>query len=673
MNCLSQPLRTVRGVGPVTEKHLNTLGIHNLRDLLFHLPVRYLDRSHIIPVADVRPGQDCLVRGVMAAPSQLFTRGGRRGVSSRLTDATGSIRCIWFGSASWVSRWAGKEVVIAGRATLRSPPSILHPEIEDFDVELDAYLPVYRSTAGLSQRRLRTLSRTTLDALPETLPSLAPADCAARCTVSSLKEALRLAHYPLSAEQGIQAQERVRLEALIPVQVAVARRRAVLRGQSAPAMPSSVDALASFLRDLPFALTRSQAEALTEIRRDLAAPRPMHRLLQGDVGSGKTVVAAAAGIIALAHGHQVALMAPTEVLADQHGRVVGPWLGRLGYGCALLTGGVSAADRRDIRHRLASGQPLLVVGTHALLQESVGFARLGLVIIDEQHRFGLAQRAMLASKGDSAHLLVMTATPIPRSLAMTVYGHLDLSVLSERPPGRKPVSTAWFDHTSRAGAWERLRDATRCGIQALVVAPLVEESESLEARGAVELYHDLSRGALRDVSVGLVHGRMKAADKDDAVEAFRSGSLQVLVCTTVVEVGLDARGAGMLLVDGAERFGLSQLHQLRGRIGRGGQDAECLLITGEEITDDAAQRIQALLTTDDGFRLAELDLALRGPGALLGPAQHGRFADALCADPRLVVLAKECARRIVESGAPPDPDLEGVLRGLEDSFALEAG
>jgi ATP-dependent DNA helicase RecG len=670
---LDHPIGVIRGVGPATANHLRTLAVHTVRDLVSFLPLRYLDRSRIMPIASVHCGQDCLLCGILGAAAPLFTRGGRRGVSALLADESGSIRCMWFGSASWVGRWSGREVVVSGRTSLRNPPALLHPEIEDLTDERDPYLPVYRLTAGLTQRKMRAVVRAALASLPLAVPSLVDSAWASACSLAALGEAVRCAHFPPSLEQGLRGQDRVRLEALIPLQVLVARRRASFRDRSAPAMAATADELARFLRLLPFPLTRCQADALGEIRGDLANPRPMHRLLQGDVGSGKTVVAAGAAVIALAHGFQVALMAPTEVLADQHARVLTPWIREIGHETVVLSGGTSAGDRGTIHRRMAEGQPLLVIGTHALVQDSVAFGNLGLAIIDEQHRFGLGQRAALAAKGSSPHLLVMTATPIPRTLAMTVYGHLDLSVLSEKPPGRRPIQTKWYDHGRRGHAFDDLRRAVAGGIQAYVVAPLVEGSPSLEASGAVDLYHDLSTGELAGVRVGLVHGRMKAAEKDRVIHAFRAGEIQVLVCTTVVEVGMDAPGAGLLLVDGAERFGLSQLHQLRGRIGRGGQDAFCILLTGEIITIEAEQRIQAMLDTGDGFRLAEIDLTQRGPGALLGPDQHGRVAGVLSADVRLVALARECAQRIVEGGPPPGIDLDGLVRGFEDVPALGAG
>ncbi len=662
---LSSPLRSLPGVGPATEERLAALGLTTVGDLLYHLPVRYLDRSQIVRVSDVRPGSECLVRGVLSQPTPLFGRKGRL-VQARVSDETGSLRCVWFGAASWIERWAGREVLLAGKASLRSPPALLHPEVHDAVAPHDPYVAVYRLTSGISHRRLRALIARAVDMLPDSLPTLVPEDCAVGCATMSLATAFRQAHFPSSAAEGFAAQERIRLERMIPLHVTVMRLRAERERRQAPAMSASVRALSAFLRSLPFTLTSSQARALADIRRDLARPLPMHRLLQGDVGSGKTVVAAGAAIIALSHGYQVAFMAPTEVLADQHGRVVRPWIHAAGYPCEILTGATAATERTSLLRTLSEGLPTLVIGTHALLEESVAFGRLGLVIIDEQHRFGLNQRAVLTRKGEVCHVLVMTATPIPRSLAMTMYGHLDLSVMSEKPPGRKPVKTLWFEAHRRHEALEELCRAVRSGEQALVVAPLVEDSDALEARAAVTLFDELHRGPLRGVAMGLVHGRMPAAQKDDVVQAFRTRALQVLVCTTVIEVGLDAPGASMLLIDGAERFGLAQLHQLRGRIGRGGQDATCVLVTGSEVSEEARRRLQALLSTEDGFRLAEIDLALRGPGSLLGPAQHGRFGD-LTANPRLIALAQRCARRIVEDGLPPGVRL-GDIGGIEEAI-----
>ncbi|MBN1426322.1 ATP-dependent DNA helicase RecG [Candidatus Fermentibacteria bacterium] len=667
-------MRLLRGVGPSTEKLLQRLGLHSIRDLLLHLPIRHIDRSHIVPISTVRPGQECVLSGTLGPPTAMYIRGRRRGASASLTDESGSIRCVWFTAAPWVSRWSDiGRVIVSGRASRHSPLSLLHPQIEELGDERDPYVPVYGVTEGLSQRRIRSIIRTALDGLAASVPSLVPTDYDDGTKLPSLTTALRAAHYPSSPEEGRRSAERVRLEALIPLQVVVLRRKALLNERSAPAMTLPADSLAAFLRNLPFTLTRSQADALVQIRKDLASSRPMHRLLQGDVGSGKTVVAVGACIVALTHGYQAALMAPTEVLADQHARVITPWIRGIGHQIGVLTGASSAKQRRELHESVGTGDPLLMIGTHALLQESVHFRRLGVVIVDEQHRFGIAQRACLAGKGQSPHMLVMTATPIPRSLAMTVYGHLDVSVLSDKPTGRKPIRTAWYDSARRTEALKVFRDHLDQGTQGFVVAPLVEEAPNREIRGAIELHRELSFGILKGVPTGLVHGRMPAAEKDRIIEAFRAGEFQVLVCTTVVEVGLDAPGAGVLLVDGAERFGLSQLHQLRGRIGRGGQEGLCLLLTGQEITVEAERRINAMLETADGFCLAELDLAQRGPGALLGPAQHGMIAGALTADPRLVAMARACALRIMEQGAPPEANIEALLTEFEDASGLGAG
>ncbi len=673
---LAQSVTAIKGVGPKGEELLSSLGIATVGQLLFHLPMRYLDRSTIIPVASARPGVEGLFKGRLSSATIHLGRGRRRMRGSLLTDDTGSIRCLWFGGFVWGKNWLDdEEVLVWGKVATKGAPTIMHPQVERIRGEIEPLLPVYHLTAGLSQGRIRAWIRAALSVLPGDVRGAVPDDIAAKHRWPDLRKALHGVHYPSTYGSARLSADRIRVEALIPYQLLVLKRREELRESSSQPMRGGVPALRSFLHALPFSLTAAQSHALGEIRGDMANPYPMHRLLQGDVGSGKTVVAAGAMMVSLGHGHQAALMAPTEVLAEQHYRVIAPWMRAVGHEARLLTGSTRKSERKEILSAAASGEPNLVIGTQALIQEGVAFGDLALVVVDEQHRFGLAQRAQLAGKGLAPHVLIMTATPIPRSLALTAYGHLDLSVLDEMPPGRKPVHTIWLEAEDRKRALSMLCRAIDEGHQGYVVAPLVSESDQLEATGATELCQELSAGVLSHVDVGLLHGRMNGVDKERILYDFTAGKIKALVCTTVIEVGVDALGAGVVLIDGAERFGLAQLHQLRGRVGRAGQEALCILVTGKNPTEDAERRMEALLGTNDGFILADRDLELRGPGELLGPRQHGRIPGLLLTDPRLVVVARRCADQIMED-CRDDPtratDLEALV-ATDLLGVLEAG
>lgn len=670
------PVRSVKGVGPKIETLLCNLGITTVADLLFHLPIRHIDQSTVVPVSQAQTGKVMLFRGKLSTPIRLTTRARKPMKSAWLTDGSGSIRCMWFGTGSRYRHWdPEQELLVFGQVSRRTPLVLVHPEIDTAEQRRYPYLPVYRSTAGLSQKRIRSLVENAISSLSAPLATLVPPSVASDTALPSLDDAIRTVHFPTNLRAVGRAANRVRLEALIPLQLLVLNQRKRRAEKRAPSFSSSVPALTQFLRDLPFTLTKAQVGAFEEIRRDMAKTEPMHRLLQGDVGSGKTVVAVGAALVALSHGYQAALMAPTEVLAEQHFRVIAPWFHRSAHKASLLTGATPKPSRQSLFSDLNAGEPMFVIGTQTLIQESVTFHKLGLVVVDEQHRFGIGQRALLTTKGDMPHFLVMTATPIPRSLALTVYGHLDVSVLGEKPPGRGTVRTVAFAADTRTEALEQLVREISIGKQAYIVAPLVHESEQLEARGAVELFHELRSSVLADVPIGLLHGRMKSAEKEEILRKFYGGEIRALVCTTVIEVGLDAQGAGVVMIDGAERFGLAQLHQLRGRVGRGGQDASCILVVGSELTPEAEQRIDAMLSCDDGFELAERDLTIRGPGELLGPRQHGQLAGVLTADPRLVLEARRCAEAILKSPTSErDSLLRPFLSDLERAqVTLEAG
>ncbi|MBI4498561.1 MAG: ATP-dependent DNA helicase RecG, partial [Chloroflexi bacterium] len=520
---------------------------------------------------------------------------------------------------------------------------------------------------GISPRTIRRIVKTALDRAADRMPDPLPTALRRSLGLLPLAEALRTYHYPDSAQAQEDARRRLAFEELLLIQLGVLSQRR--NRQQEHARPLAIDraCLAGFLAALPFALTGVQQRALEEIVHDLQRPRPMSRLLQGDVGSGKTVVAAAALVLALCDGMQGAIMAPTEILAEQHARNLGallerggglawdggylpPYLHTLGRSVqvALLVGSLSAREKEEVRSRIAAGQVDLVVGTHALIQEEVAFSRLGLVVIDEQHRFGVAQRWTLRQKGDSPHVLVMTATPIPRTLALTLYGDLDVSVLDELPPGRQPIITRWLRPTQRREAYRFVREQVRAGRQAFVICPLVEESEVIEARAATAEYERLSREVFPDLRLGLLHGRMSAQEKDRCMRQFREVETHILVSTSVVEVGIDVPNATVMLVEGADRFGLAQLHQFRGRVGRGAHQSHCLLLA-DDPSPEAQERLAILERTQDGFVLAEEDLRLRGPGEFFGTRQTGlpAFRLARLSDFDLMELARQEAETLL--------------------------
>jgi len=654
---IHKSVETIKGVGTRSRELLEQLGIETIDDLLFHIPVRYVDRTNILKVADVRPGIEGFFKGRLSGHISHIGRGRRKMRRAVFTDESGSIPCIWFGKyIGWQWR-EDEDVLLFGRVGKRANPVLMHPEIEPADDSTLPFVPVYRLTAGITQKRLRSWIATALDSLPTTVSGIIPEDIARRSGWSPLKDALVNVHRPTSIANAYKSADRLRIERIVPFQLSILKRRDALQRSSSFAMTNTSKSLIGYLRQLPFTLTRSQSAALEQIRVDMSRSFPMHRLLQGDVGSGKTAVATAAVLVALDHGYQAALMVPTEVLAEQHYRVISGQIESFGYTTVLLTGSASRADRQELTELVDNHEPILVIGTQALIQNALTFSKLGLVIIDEQHRFGALQRATLVGKGESPHVLVMTATPIPRSLAMTVYGHLDLSIIPELPPGRVPVETIWFRDTERDAAYDRLRSMITKGHQAYVVAPLVEESEHLDVSSATELFFELSNSVLSDMTIELLHGRMSGVEKDRSLTSFSNGICRVLVCTTVIEVGVDVPGAGVMLIDGAERFGLSQLHQLRGRIGRGGQKALCIVVSGSEISDEAERRLAAFVSTTDGFELADKDMDIRGPGELLGSRQHGRLPDILFTKPRLVTAARQCAESIIDMyGIDPLPD-----------------
>ena len=632
---------SLKGAGPRMAERLEKLGIESVEDLLFHLPHRYEDRTRIAPIGSLRPEQHVVIEGEVRAADVVFGR--RRSLLVRLGDDTGlvSLRFYHFTAAQKNHLERGARVRVYGEVRAgASGLEFYHPEYEVAFGELPplekALTPVYPTTEGVSQRVLRSLMRQALDLLRAHPPrDLLPVTLLDEADLPTLQSALTKLHSPaptdpvdllLAGEHP--AVRRLVMEEMVAHQLGMLHKRAGQKAQSAPPLPLS-DQRQPLLDSLPFQLTGAQQRVIQEIDRDLALPSPMLRLVQGDVGSGKTLVAACAALNALSAGHQVALMAPTELLAEQHLRNFRQWLEPLGIEVAWLAGSLTPKQRRDTQARVAAGDVGVVVGTHALFQEAVRFERLGLVIIDEQHRFGVHQRLALREKGrrgnEVPHQLVLTATPIPRTLAMSLYGDLDTSLIDELPPGRQAIDTVVIGESRRADVVERIRRACLDGVQAYWVCTLIEESDALQAQAAEDTWQDL-QAALPELRVELVHGRMKSKEKAQRMQRFLDNDAQVLVATTVIEVGVDVPNASLMVIENAERLGLSQLHQLRGRVGRGSAKSYCVLLYSGRLSDTAQRRLHIMRDSTDGFRIAEEDLRLRGPGEWLGTRQTGALA-----------------------------------------------
>ncbi|OQY20957.1 MAG: DNA helicase RecG [Chloroflexi bacterium] len=652
---LDSPVTALRGVGSHQSERLGRLGVQTIRDLLYLFPYRYDDYSQLKPVNRLEYGEDVTLIAQVKEARVRQTRGGGSLFKVVLSDGTGSIEATWFNQpylADKIRR--GRQIVVSGHVDeYLGRLCFTSPEWELMQNELlhtARLVPIYPLTKGIGAKWLRGLMKRAVNYWPKRLPDHLPESVMREAGLLNLETAIAQIHFPDDNGLLKRARHRLAFDELFVLQIGLLHRRHLWRSEPGKSLPVDDSALDNFVRRLPFELTNAQQRALRQIVADLRSDRPMNRLLQGDVGSGKTVVAAAAMALAVAAGGQAALMAPTEILAEQHLSNLKPQIPNL----RLLTGSVTGPEREEIYAGLADGSVDVVVGTHALIQESVQFKSLALAVIDEQHRFGVSQRAALRQKGYNPHLLVMTATPIPRSLELTLWGHLDVSTIDEMPPGRKPIVTRLILPTERERAYSFVRSQIEKGRQAFIICPLVEESDKIEAKAAIEEYERLQKYIFSDLRLGLLHGRMKGEEKEGAMAQFVRGELDILVATSVVEVGIDVPNASVMLIEGADRFGLAQLHQFRGRVGRGEHDSYCLLVSGSP-SSEAQERLQTVEATDDGFELAQKDLEMRGPGEFLGARQSG-FPDlnlASVTDLRLVESAREAARRFFET----DPEL----------------
>ena len=696
MDYLDSDIKYVSGVGEVRAKLLEReLGIRTLGDMLRHFPFRYIDRTRIYRIAEITDGAGLAYVQFRARVTGVgyAGEGRRRRFTAYVQDPSGSAELVWFQGIKWIEKRVevGREYLVFGRPSFyRGTLSMAHPELETMEQALSRKAEsgmqgIYPSTEKLSNQlgtkgmyqivcNLWRLVRNRIsDPLPESLRT--------QYGLIPLREAFYNIHFPQSQELLRQAQYRLKFDELLGVQLNVqSRRTARLAKSDGFLFPKVGEAFNTFYnRKLPFPLTGAQKRVVREIRQDTVTGFQMNRLLQGDVGSGKTLVALMSMLLAVDNGFQACMMAPTEILARQHFATICKMLGGMPVRVAILTGASKAAERRAALEGIASGEVSILIGTHALIEDRVRFANLGLVVIDEQHRFGVEQRARLWTKNaQPPHILVMTATPIPRTLAMTLYGDLDVSVIDELPPGRRPIRTFHYTDAARLKLFGFMRQQIRQGRQVYVVYPLIKESEAMDYKDLTDGYEAISRDfPLPEYVTAICHGKMKPADKEESMRQFKEGEAQILVATSVIEVGVDVPNATVMVIESAERFGLSQLHQLRGRVGRGGEQSYCILMTGEKLSREARARLDAMCETNDGFRLAELDLKLRGAGDINGTLQSGMAFDLKIANPtadvQILTVSREAAVGLLEA----DPQLalpghEG-LRELRSRYAGRDG
>ena len=677
---LDSPITVLKGVSTALAAKFKRLGVETVRDLLYFFPHRHLDYSQRKHISQLTEGEEqTVIANVWEA--KVAMPGGRRSTEAIVGDETGNVRVVWFNNPYLAKKLpTNSRVVLSGRVGLFNGRLVFEsPEwelLEDKElVHTGRLVPLYPLTQGLHPRQARKLMKEVVDQWAWQVEDFLPPALRQRCNLLELPQALVQAHFPESEDDKERARRGLAFDELLLLQLGVLARKRDWQ-ESQPGHPFNIKTplLDKLTKSLPFALTSAQQKVLGEILADLEKPIPMSRLLQGEVGSGKTVVATAALLVGAASGYQGAFMAPTEILAEQHFANVCQLLSRAGaqvaeeenlrrysgllsrpLTIALLIGGISQARKQEIQQLISRGDIDIIIGTHALIQEGVEFKRLGLAVVDEQHRFGVAQRSALRQKGFNPHVLVMTATPIPRTLALTLYGDLDLSVIDELPPGRQVVKTKWLKPSQRDSAYAFLRKQVAEGRQAFIICPLVEESEVIAAKAAVAEYERLSNEVFPDLRLGLIHGRMSVAEKDEVMHRFRSGKLDVLVSTPVVEVGIDVPNATVMLVESADRFGLSQLHQFRGRVGRGQEQSYCMLLS-QNPSEIGRERLDIIEKTHDGFQLAEEDLKLRGPGEFFGTRQSGLpdLRMAKLSDVALLELARDEAIRLFEQ----DPNLK---------------
>jgi ATP-dependent DNA helicase RecG len=653
---IDAPIEAVKGIGDKLGQKYRELGIQTVIDLLEYYPRKYSDYSQVVPIHQLRPGVQTIQAEIKQVAGR-YVRGGLHITEAVASDNTGSVKLVWFNQPYRATSMKVHEpYFISGNFELkRGRLSFMSPTLElvsALPIHTARIVPVYRESKGLRSPQIRKAIRQALNAamiVPETVPEIV----ADEHNLISRKAALELKHFPQTLNDVLRADRRLAFEELFFLILASLSNKRDITATSSPKIPFAAEKAQEFVKHLPFTLTDSQKKATWQIYKDMDSTRPMNRLLEGDVGSGKTVVAAMAALMAIVAGKQVALMAPTELLAQQHAKGLHDLFKPLGLAntITLLTGSMKPAEKLRVHKAIKAGQAQFVVGTHALIQESVDWSSLDLVVVDEQHRFGVKQRkALLAKAGHAPHMLSMTATPIPRSLALTVFGELEISLLNEKPKNRLPIETELVHPNNRQKVYDVLKRKLAVGEQIYVVCPLIEESQSLQLASAEKVFEQ-TKDKFKNARVGLLHGRLKPDEKDTVMRQFSGGELDVLVATTVIEVGVDVPNATTMLIEGPERFGLAQLHQLRGRVGRSHQQGHCFLMLSD--TSEPSPRLRAIASTQDGFKLAELDLELRGAGALYGNFQHGaldlRIAD--FTDVKLIQEVRAAATKFIENPA----------------------
>jgi ATP-dependent DNA helicase RecG len=686
------PIQFLKGVGPAKGTAFIERGIVTVNDLLYYFPRKYLDRTTVIPIAKLSMGHSATIVGRVRAHGLL--RGKRKMYEVILEDSSGAITLVWFGGIRFVEKLFKRDDVFAatGIPGFYNGFRIIHPDLERLEEESDRMIhagrivPVYPQTAelsrvGLTSKVVRRLTTTLFESMTHPVPDYLPKSETSRMKLLPLHDALHKMHYPETGDDIEKARRRLAFDELLGFQFLVQSTRAEKqRAIKKRRYLESAPIFESFSKQLPFTLTDGQKKSLNEIATDLHSEHPMMRLLQGDVGCGKTVVAVMAALLAASSGFQAALMAPTEILAQQHYRT---WRGPLeaaGIASRVLVSGMKIAERKKVIASAVSGEIGILFGTHALIYDQVQFANLGLVIIDEQHRFGVEQRGRLHAKGENPDLLVMTATPIPRTLALTLYGDLDISTIEGLPPGRQPIRSVWRTNDVKDKVYEYVRDQIQKDGQAYIVFPVIEKSEDLPVESIEQAAKELRDGAFRNCNVGIVHGKMKSVDRDATLEEFRDGNIQILIATTVIEVGIDNPEANLLVIQNAERFGLSQLHQLRGRIGRGSKKSTVVALAGEPLSEYARRRLEYFVEHSDGFKIAEADLELRGPGEIYGLRQSGvaGFRSVrLSSDRDLIESSRELLSRVLAGKAEKSGEFKELYAYLfnhaTDRVSLEGG
>ena len=676
---IDSPITVIRGISSSLASKFNKLGVQTVRDLLYFFPHRHLDYSQRKFISQLSEGDEqTIIANVWQA--QEIRPGGRRSTEAIVGDETGNVRVVWFNNPYLVKKLTpNTRVVVSGRVSLFNGRYVFEsPEwefAEDRDlVHTGRLVPLYPLTQGLRHRQVRGLMKRVMDQWAWQLDDFLSPELKERDKLLELPQAISQAHYPEDETMKARARTRLAFDELFLLQLGVlSKKRDWQQSQPGSSFSTEIPVLDSFLRSLPFELTAAQLRVLEEILADLEKPQPMSRLLQGEVGSGKTIVAAAALLVAAANGYQGAFMAPTEILAEQHFTNICQLLSKVGHQegegylysysgflphtltVALLIGDINQLKKQELQRRILDGDIDIVIGTHALIQKGVEFRRLGLAVVDEQHRFGVTQRSALRQKGFNPHVLVMTATPIPRTLALTLYGDLDLSVIDQLPPGRQAIKTKWLNPGQRDSAYAFIQRQISSGRQAFIICPLIEESEAIQAKAAIAEYQRLSQEVFSELGLGLLHGRMSSTEKDKVMRRFRAGDMNILVSTPVVEVGIDVPNATVMLIESADRFGLSQLHQFRGRVGRGQEQSYCLLLA-QNPSEVGRERLDIIENNQDGFVLAEEDLKLRGPGEFFGTRQSGLpdLRMAKLSDVALLELARSEAIRLFQV----DPTLQ---------------